>query len=797
MRPFGIGFSNRGGRCIIKDVVPEKNADRAGVMKGDVIERINDCPHQTHEAMMEYLKGQPKHLSSRFVLSRTLKGKRAGLQAVISGAMNIVQKNNRFTIFAIAMNNKSGSWVVHKRYSEFENLHKQVGAHTSAKLPGKKLFGSSTDAAVVKERMVGLNEYLQVLLDNDAVSASDPVDGFLAKGQQLYPEDAVVEAFDSGLDSGLLQHSKDGNEKLSSLRRQAIAEAGKLGAKALANVSGALNDQNKALSSMEQRKIEIDTQLYENQQEYSANLKQQAALVTARQDMCNFLKTYSLKLHGVKSDFTTEHEQENRKMNRPTGRLVAELEDVQRNIVRIKDGLVELRAQRETQVAQDKSKTVEIQDAMNETERKHEARSRLKTHLSRTKAGIDEEIEEIKAAIDENETEAVNMTAFHHNMVKDSEELAQTQAEDKAKIEELETSETEMIAENDKAQNELRTKLQKVEADLGAWAEMEALRRGHEESMTSLRNQGAAEGNDSTVELVDVEMARSRVASEAEQKLVEESNQQREALINEMQELEATFLEDLKRLRSTMNAQVTSTARTDEYAQKVKGELEFAEDQLRSHNTEKSKHQEVLNTLQAESKSLSERIKKLDAEMVQLAQEQLQQQNSLTNHLLVAKGREEDLSEQIGEEEQVLNFKEETAVSTKQQLHELEGTPEQKGKFALLQAYVREVSAESDTIDAVLAEHETKKTEHEESKSHLDEEHKTKTELLEKESRDVQYRIEVDSRAMQLRADYAETLGSDVAAADNIQQPSSPKRASQAVEEDEFADAEQPQEDTA
>ena len=82
-----------------------------------------------------------------------------------------------------------------------------------------------------------------------------------------------------------------------------------------------------------------------------------------------------------------------------------------------------------------------------------------------------------------------------------------------------------------------------------------------------------------------------------------------------------------------------------------------------------------------------------------MLQELQQQQNQLNNHTLVAKGQAEDLLEQIDDEQQLLNAKEEAQVSTKQQLHELEGTAEQKAKFALLEAYVREVCAESETID--------------------------------------------------------------------------------------------------
>ena len=131
MRPFGIGFGERSGRCIILDAVPGKNADRAGICRGDIVERINDCADQTHEGMMAYLNALKtvhdaegtKHPATRFALSRVLRGRRAGLQAVVEGAMNVSTKNQCFTVFRIAMANKLGSWRVQKRYSEFEALH--------------------------------------------------------------------------------------------------------------------------------------------------------------------------------------------------------------------------------------------------------------------------------------------------------------------------------------------------------------------------------------------------------------------------------------------------------------------------------------------------------------------------------------------------------------------------------------------------------------------------------------------------------------------------------------------------
>ena len=63
-----------------------------------------------------------------------------------------------------------------------------------------------------------------------------------------------------------------------------------------------------------------------------------------------------------------------------------------------------------------------------------------------------------------------------------------------------------------------------------------------------------------------------------------------------------------------------SAARTDEYYEKVKGELEFAEEQLRTHNVQKAELEACLQSLQEESKSAGERVKTLDQQMVQFLQ---------------------------------------------------------------------------------------------------------------------------------------------------------------------------------
>lgn len=74
-RPFGLGICRHGKRCVIKDVVPGGNGERAGFQKGDIIVRMNDYQGESYDDFMRYMDNQPKHLSTQIVVSREVKGK--------------------------------------------------------------------------------------------------------------------------------------------------------------------------------------------------------------------------------------------------------------------------------------------------------------------------------------------------------------------------------------------------------------------------------------------------------------------------------------------------------------------------------------------------------------------------------------------------------------------------------------------------------------------------------------------------------------------------------------------------
>jgi len=376
------------------------------------------------------------------------------------------------------------------------------------------------------------------------------------------------------------------------------------------------------------------------------------------------------------------------------------------------------------------------------------------------------DLNHLRAAVEENGAEHVNISAFHQNMLNDSNELKITQADDKVKIDSLEAQEKVVIEENDATQKELRGQLDKVEADLAAFQEITQLRQAYESGVTALASGGS--GHEKVTALVEAELARTTAQDEAEALAAGEAEKKNNELVAEMQATEATFVEKLKNIRSAMNAQVQTSARTDEYSQKVKTELELSEEQLRVQTTKKLELQACLETLENEYNDVTGRIQQLDQSMVLLAQELATKQNELSNHTLKAKGCAEDIAEQIDDSQQVLSAKEEACVAAKQQLIELGGTPEQKQKFARLCAYVREMTQEKQIVDAIVIEHNTQKAAMEAQQSQIEADLKGNAENLEKQSRDVQYKIEVDSRAMQLRADYAQDLGSDVTAAKAI-----------------------------
>jgi hypothetical protein len=59
---------------------------------------MNDYSGESYEDFMAYMQTQPKHLSTQIVVQREVKGKALGLQAIVSGAMNVVKSGSRFTV---------------------------------------------------------------------------------------------------------------------------------------------------------------------------------------------------------------------------------------------------------------------------------------------------------------------------------------------------------------------------------------------------------------------------------------------------------------------------------------------------------------------------------------------------------------------------------------------------------------------------------------------------------------------------------------------------------------------------
>ena len=74
----------------------------------------------------------------------------------------------------------SHSWVVEKRYNDFENLRKQIVKNFPdiPKLPGKTIFRVS-DFAAIKKRKDGLQQFLKALISRKDVFASEEMKNFL------------------------------------------------------------------------------------------------------------------------------------------------------------------------------------------------------------------------------------------------------------------------------------------------------------------------------------------------------------------------------------------------------------------------------------------------------------------------------------------------------------------------------------------------------------------------------------------------------------------------------------------
>ena len=68
---------------------------------------------------------------------------------------------------------------VHKRYSDFEQLHCDLGKSAGGRMPGKTFFGSNTSEKIIRERMQGLHSYIQATLANASTAWAPCVDAFL------------------------------------------------------------------------------------------------------------------------------------------------------------------------------------------------------------------------------------------------------------------------------------------------------------------------------------------------------------------------------------------------------------------------------------------------------------------------------------------------------------------------------------------------------------------------------------------------------------------------------------------
>merc|ERR1712159_870186 len=116
--------------------------------------------------------------------------------------------------------------------------------------------------------------------------------------------------------------------------------------------------------------------------------------------------------------------------------------------------------------------------------------------------------------------------------------------------------------------------------------------------------------------------------------------------------------------------------RLEEYFTKVKNELVFATDQLRSHNREHEELEEAKRVIGQELASLVKQSESIE-KIIRAKDLELQQQKSdLENAMMEAQTTQTDLQEQIEAETQVMEGLEEYLARTKTQLDELQGSRE-------------------------------------------------------------------------------------------------------------------------
>lgn len=98
------------------------------------------------------------------------------------------QENNSFTVYVVTVRKGNAQWQVFRRYKEWEDLRARL-CHlfgNAPAMPGKILFGRMRPE-VIEARVLGLDQFLQMLLRSDLYATSEDVMRFLEREKNLPP----------------------------------------------------------------------------------------------------------------------------------------------------------------------------------------------------------------------------------------------------------------------------------------------------------------------------------------------------------------------------------------------------------------------------------------------------------------------------------------------------------------------------------------------------------------------------------------------------------------------------------
>ncbi|KAM7474944.1 hypothetical protein LguiB_022187 [Lonicera macranthoides] len=111
------------------------------------------------------------------------------LKCRVKGAYFEKLGSKSFAVYSIAVTDADqNTWFVKRRYSNFERLHRQLKdiPNYTLHLPPKRIFSSSTEDALVHQRCIQLNKYLQDLLSIANVAEQHEVWDFLSVSSKKY-----------------------------------------------------------------------------------------------------------------------------------------------------------------------------------------------------------------------------------------------------------------------------------------------------------------------------------------------------------------------------------------------------------------------------------------------------------------------------------------------------------------------------------------------------------------------------------------------------------------------------------